>query len=66
MSKAREDLYAICDKTNTSRNGMDTLVSYYMNSLGWTEEQAIEYAVGLFKNGTIEAIKFIGKDGKEM
>lgn len=62
----REKLYKICDETQTSRSGMDYLVDYYINSLGWTEEQAVEYAIGLFKNGTIQQIKLIGKDGEEL
>ena len=62
----REKLYKICNETNTSRTGMDYLVNYYINSLGWTEEEAIKYAIGLFHNGTIQQIKLIGKDGKEL
>ena len=62
----REELYKICDETNTSRTGMDFLVNYYINSLGWTEEEAIKYAIGLFHNGTIQQIKLIGKDGEEL
>ena len=60
------ELYEICDKTNTSRTGIEHLIKYYIESLGWTEEKAIEYAIGLFHNGTIEQIKFIGKDGEEL
>ena len=69
MSKAnelREQLYKICDETKTSRSGMDYLVNYYVNSLGWSEEEAIQYAIGLFRNGTIQQIKLIGKDGEEL
>lgn len=69
MSKAnelREQLYKICDETKTSRSGMDYLVNYYVNSLGWSEEEAIQYAIGLFHNGTIQQIKLIGKDGEQL
>ena len=45
---------------------MDYLVNYYVNSLGWSEEEAIQYAIGLFHNGTIQQIKLIGKDGEEL
>jgi len=41
-------------------------VNYYINSLGWSEEEAIKYTIGLFHNGTIEQIKLIGKDGEEL
>lgn len=62
----RQKLYEICDKTNTRRSGMDFLVDYYIKSLGWTEEAAIKYAIGLFHNGTISAIKLFNKDGEEI
>lgn len=66
MENKRERLYKLCDETNTSRSGMDYLVNYYISSLGWSEEKAIEYAISLFHNGTITQIKLIGKDGKEL
>ena len=62
----RKELYEICDKTNTSRTGIEHLIKYYIESLGWTEDKAIEYAIGLFHNGTIEQIKFIGEGGEEL
>lgn len=66
MENKREQLYKLCDETNTSRSGMDYLVNYYISSLGWSEEKAVEYAISLFHNGTITQIKLIGKDGKEL
>lgn len=66
MENKREQLYKFCDETNTSRSGMDYLVNYYISSLGWSEEKAVEYAISLFHNGTITQIKLIGKDGKEL
>ncbi len=66
VNELRKELYEYCDKTETSRKGIDYLVNYYIYSIGWTEEKAIEYAIGLFHNGTIEQIKLIGKDGKEI
>ena len=41
----RNELYEICDKTNTSRTGIEHLIKYYIESLDWTEEKAIEYAI---------------------
>lgn len=66
MIEARKKLYEMCDITNTSKTGMDYLVDYYIKSLGWSEEEACNYAIGLFKDGTIREIKLIGKDGKEL
>lgn len=69
MAKTKEELwqelYNICDKTNTRKSGMEYLVKYYI-SLGWSEEKAIEYAIKLFHNGTIQQIKLLNKDGEEI
>jgi len=66
MSESRNKLYDMCDKTNTRRSGIDYLVNYYIESLHWSEDEACEYALGLFKNGTIQNIKLFGKDGEEL
>lgn len=59
-------LYKTIEETNTSKRGMEILVDYYINKLGWSEEQAYEYALGLFHDGTITQIKMFGKDGEEL
>lgn len=66
MIEVRKQLYEMCDKSNTSRSGMDFLVNYYIKSLDWSEEEACKYALSLFHDGTITQIKLIGKDGKEL
>lgn len=59
-------LYEMCDQTETSKSGIDFLGNYYMESLNWSEEKACKYALRLFKDGEIQQIKLIGKDGKEL
>ena len=66
VDELRKELYDYCDKTETSRKGIEYLVNYYINSLGWTEENALIYAIGLFHNDTIRQIKLFGKDGEEI
>lgn len=66
MNEFRKKLYEMCDKTNTRKSGIDFLVNYYIESLHWGEEEACKYALSLFKNGTIQNIKLIGKDGQEL
>ena len=62
-----QELKDTCEKTNTRLFGMEYLVkNYYMKSLGWDEEKALEYAISLFHNGTIQEIKLLGKDGEEI
>lgn len=53
-------------KTNTSFSGMEYLVKYYISDLHWSEEKAIEYAIGLFHDGTIREIKLLNSDGEEL
>ena len=62
----RKQLCKLCDETKTSRSGMDYLVNYYQENLGWSEKAALEYAILLFHNGTIQQIKLINKDGEEL
>ena len=66
LKELKVRLEQICKETDTRLSGMEFLVNYYIKSLGWTEEQAYEYAIGLFHNGTIRQIKLIGADGKEI
>ena len=66
VDELRKELYEHCDKTETSRKGIEYLVNYYINSLGWTEENALIYAIGLFHNDTIRQIKLFGSDGEEI
>ena len=56
----------MCEKSDTSLSGMNYLVDYYVDSLGWSEKEAVDYAIGLFRNGTIREIKLFGKDGKQL
>lgn len=65
-NKLREKLYQICEETKTERSGIDYLVNYYITSLSWSKEKAIEYTISLFHNGTIQEIKLFGKNGEEL
>ncbi len=57
-------LNELIKKTDTSFEGINLLIDYYIKSLGWSKEQAVEYAIGLFEDGTIDSIKVInGKGG---
>ncbi len=66
LSDLKAELDRLCDETKTSRKGIRCLVDYYIESLGWSETEAVKYTIGLFENGTIEKIKVIGKSGKEI
>lgn len=59
-------LNELITKTDTSFEGINLLIDYYIKSLGWSKEQAVEYAIGLFEDGTIDSIKVInGKGGND-
>ena len=62
----RIPLFEMCEKNRTALRGMNHLVDYYVSSVGMSEKEAVDYAIGLFHNGTIQEIQFIGKDGKEI
>ena len=64
--KLWQKLNKTCDETKTSGSGIKYLVEYYINSLGWGEDEALNYAIDLFENGTISQIKIIGKEGQEI
>ena len=66
LTEVRTPLFEMCEKSDTSLTGMNYLVDYYVDSLGWSEKEAVDYAIGLFRNGTIREIKLFGKDGKEI
>lgn len=66
MNNLKEKLLKLCEQYKTSTEGINYLINYYINSLGWTEEEAIKYTIKLFDNGTIDEIKIIGgTDGKD-
>ncbi|MGI6593491.1 MAG: hypothetical protein ACOX24_00160 [Christensenellales bacterium] len=66
IEELRKELKETCEKTKTTHSGMQHLIDYYMTDLKWSEAEAIEYALNLFHNGTIERIRFFGKDGEEL
>ena len=66
MGKTIEDLKEICKQTNTSFSGIEKLIEYYEKSLHWSKDEAIAYAISLFNNGTIDQIKVLGQDKKEI
>ena len=66
LEELKVRLEQICKETDTRLSGMKFLINYYTKTLGWTEEQAYEYAIGLFHDGTISQIKLFGKDGEEL
>lgn len=66
LPEGRTPLFEMCEKNDTSLTGMNYLVDYYVDSLCWSEKEAVDYAIGLFRNGTIREIKLFGKDGKQL
>jgi hypothetical protein len=66
IEELRTELKKACEKYDTRFSGIEYLVNYYINSLKWTEKEALEYTLKLFHDGTITQIKLIGKDGNEL
>lgn len=63
MSINNKKLKELCKAKDTKIQGIEYLIKYYQKSLGWTEQQAIEYVLKLFEDGTIDAIMAISKKG---
>lgn len=63
MSISNEKLKELCKAKDTKIQGVEYLIKYYQKSLGWTEQQAIEYVLKLFEDCTIDAIMAISKKG---
>ena len=63
MSENKEKIKKLCKEKGAKIQGIKLLIEYYQKSLGWTEQQAIEYALKLFEDGTIDSIMVISKKG---
>ena len=63
MSINNKKLKELCKAKDTKIQGVEYQIKYYQKSLGWTEQQAIEYVLKLFEDGTIDAIMTISKKG---
>lgn len=63
MSENKEKLKVLCKAKGVKIQGIEHLIEYYQKSLGWSEQQAIEYAIKLFEDGIIDSIMVISKEG---
>lgn len=63
MSDYKQKLIGLCKAKVAKIQGIEHLIEYYQKSLGWSEQQAIEYALKLFEDGTIDSIMVILKEG---
>lgn len=66
VKELRKQLKEICVETDTRLAGILLLIKYYRKEYRWSEEKAIEYAIGLFHNGTIRQIKLLNSKGEEL
>ena len=62
MSENKQKLIEFCKAKGAKIKGIAHLIEYYQKSLGWSE-QAVEYAIKLFEDGTIDSIMVILKEG---
>lgn len=63
MSDYKQKLIKLCKAKGAKMQGIEHLIEYYQKALGWSEQQAIEYALKLFEDGTIDSIMVISKKG---
>ena len=55
------ELEKLCKEKNVNIKGIEILLEYYQKNFQWSEEEAEEYAISLFKDGTIDDIIVLGK-----
>jgi len=63
MSNNNQKLIELCKTKGAKIQGIEHLIEYYQRSLGWSEQQAIECALKLFEDGTIDYVMIISKKG---
>ena len=63
MSENKEKIKKLCKEKGAKIQGIELLIEYYQKSIGWSEPQAVEYAIKLFEDGTIDSIMVISKEG---
>ena len=63
MSENKQKLIEFCKAKGAKIQGIEHLIEYYQKSLGWSEQKAVEYAIKLFEDGTIDSIMVILKEG---
>ena len=52
------------EKEGVSQEAVNTLLRYYTDTLGWGMNEALNYTIELFDNGTIAQIKALNKEAK--
>ena len=63
MSENKQKLIELRKAKGAKIQGTEHLIEYYQKALGWSEPQAVEYAIKLFEDGTIDSIMVISKEG---
>ena len=63
MSENKQKLIELCKAKGAKIQGTEHLIEYYQKAFGWSEPQAVEYAIKLFEDGTIDSIMVISKEG---
>ena len=63
MSENKQKLIELCKAKGAKIQGTEHLIEYYQKALGWSEPQAVEYAIKLFEDGTIDSIMVISMEG---
>ena len=52
------------EEENVSQEAVNTLLRYYTDTLGWGMNEALNYTIELFDNGTMARSKALNKEAK--
>ena len=65
VEKLKEQLLKLIESRGQSMKNYESLLKYYQTELGWSEEKALTYVIGMFNDGTMDEIIALGKGDEE-
>ena len=65
IEKLKEQLLKLIESRGQSMKNYESLLKYYQTQLGWSEEKALKYVIGMFNDGTMDEIIALGKGDEE-
>lgn len=65
VEKLKEQLLKLIESRGQSMKNYESLLKYYQTQLGWSEEKALKYVIGMFNDGTMDEIIALGKGDED-
>ena len=65
VEKLKEQLLKLIESRGQTMKNYESLLKYYQTQLGWSEEKALNYVIGMFNDGTMDEIIALGKGDED-